>query len=278
MTKTSFWDSKIQPEKLGGFVYGLLDPTTNQIFYIGLGGGKGGQGNNRPDGHLQEAEKAIKAGHPLSTKQAVIKKIWDERKEPKLIIIRKKLSPQDAKQVEGALIDTFRYLDSIQLTNKLTNEVRGSGVDEHGIVTENKLIELYADPIQPSVEIRDVWLFNIKNARNEGRDFYESIRGDWRISEKSQTNGFAVGLVDGISRVVIKIEAWNKGLKDKAKASFTGTNADRCSIGKQLFEKDFSNIIKDIGRWQWGNPISVDILPNKVKYKYGVKKITEKFI
>ena len=275
MAKISFWDSKIQPEKLGGFVYGLLDPITNQIFYIGLGGGKSGQGNNRPDGHLKETDKAIKSGQTLSAKQAIIKKIWDKNLEPKLIIIRKKLSPQEAKQVEGALIDTFSYLNSLQLSN----EVRGHGVDEHGIVTENNLNDLYADPIKLNFEIRDVWLFNIKNAsEKENRNLYDAIRGDWRISEKFQSNGFAVGLIDGISRVVIKIEKWGRGINDQAKVSFAGAIVNSGPTGEQLFEKDFSGIIKDLGYWLQGNPVLVDISPDKVKYKYGVKTISERLL
>lgn len=275
MAKTSFWDSKIQPDKLGGFVYGLLDPITNKIFYIGLGGGKSGQGNNRPDGHLKETEKAIKSNQVLSKKQAIIKTIWDKNLEPKLIIIRKNLKPQDAKQVEGALIDIFNHLHPMQLVN----EVRGHGIDEHGIVTENNLIDLYADPIKPNVEIQDVWLFNIKNAnKKENISLYDAIRGDWRISKKFQTSGFAVGLIDGISRVVIKIEGWGKGVNDEKKSSFSGNHADNCLIGEQLFEKDFSGIIKDLGYWLQGNPVLVDISPDKVKYKYGVKTITKRLL
>lgn len=41
-----YFDSLVS-EKLGHYVYVLIDPASNQPFYVGKGGGKDGRGNQR---------------------------------------------------------------------------------------------------------------------------------------------------------------------------------------------------------------------------------------
>lgn len=271
--KTTFWDGKLQENKLGNYVYALVDPRDDSVFYVGLAGGLEGQGNNRPDEHLIEAAKKTPS-EKLSPKQAKIKEIWESKGEPKLIIVRRNLDRKDAKHIEAALIDLFNHLQHEKCLI-LTNEQRGHWVKEHSIVTANNLAELFADPVKPASEILNVWLFNIKNALKEGKSPYEAAQGDWRIKNKHHLviGSYAVGLLNGISRVVIEIEGWSDGVNDKKKKSFQGKVINGSELGRQLFEKDFSNIIKVAdGYWKRGNPILVDFqLPNKVKIVRGVK-------
>jgi len=266
--KTTFWDGKLQEDKLGGYVYALADPLDDSIFYVGLAGGLDGQGNKRPDGHLIETEKKIRTGEELSPKQVKIKEIWESGKEPKLIIVRRNLERNDAKHVEAALIDLFNHLQHEKCLI-LTNEQRGHWVKEHSIVTEHNLSELLAVPVQPESEIRNVWLFNIAKALKVKAAFEATI-GDWSIKNQNQlkAKGYAVGLANGISKVVIEIQDWEE--RDGRKV-IKGKAINDTEIGKQLFEKDFSCVIKGVGHWQKGGTLLVNFLPPNVEYIRGFK-------
>lgn len=266
--KKTFWDGRLQEDRLGGYVYALVDPRKNSVFYVGLAGGLEGQGNNRPDCHLIETANK-KPSEELSPKQAKIKEIWDSGKEPELIIVRRNLTPDEAKHVEAALID---LLNNARCLDILTNVVRGHGVAKHSIVTAGNRAELCADPVQPTSEIRNVWLFNIQNALKEGKSPYEAVRGDWKINKHHLVDGesYAVGLKNGISVVVVKIVRWNDNGKRK---SFHGEEVNMADeLGQQLLEKSFSKILESVGNWNRGGSIKVNFLqPNKVEIVRGVK-------
>ncbi len=78
---------------------------------------------------------------------------------------------------------------------------------------------------------------------------YEAIRGDWRISQKYRgAEDYAIGLEAGISRIVVKIKKWSEtGIRDDSKQSFEGSAIHDEDVGHQLFEKDFSSIVKNDG-------------------------------
>ena len=95
---------------LGHYVYALVDPTSNAIFYVGKA-----SGNNRAFNHLAAKPDERK-------KQQRILKIRRGGGEPTVEILRYGLtSAKAALEVEAAVID------SLGLEN-LTNEVRGHGV------------------------------------------------------------------------------------------------------------------------------------------------------
>lgn len=265
--KTTFWDGKIQEDKLGGYVYALVDPLHDSVFYVGLAGGLEAKGNNRPDNHLIETARKIKSGEKLKEKHLKIKEIWDSNKEPKLVIVRRNLNREQAIHIEAALIDLFSHLQPEHgLT--LTNEQRGHWVKEHSIVTEENRAMVLRVPVKPKSEIQNVWLFNIANALGEGKAPFEATIGDWRIQDRKQleAKGYAVGLANGISKVVIKIDDWEER---NGRKIIKGEAINDTEIGKQLFEKDFSCVIENIGHWKRGGILLVNFLPPNVEYIRG---------
>lgn len=279
--KTSFWDGKLKEELLGNYVYALVDPKDDSVFYVGLAGGLEGNGNNRPDNHLEETKKALNAVHGNDAelkkeKHRTIAAIWKRNHEPKLIIVRRNLVDRGAAvHVEAALIDLLNHLKPSGVL--LTNDQSGHGMEHHSIVTEENRSMLLAEKVQPVFEIRNVWLFPIKNGLKNHGVAYEAIRGDWRISKKFRTSeDYAVGLEKGISKIVLKIEKWNdNGLRDETKQSFEGVVIHEEEVGTQLFEKDFSDVVKNLGYWQRGNPVKVSFTsPNNIKIIRGLKKMT----
>lgn len=265
----------MQEDKLGGYVYALVDPRDNSVFYIGLAGGIEAKGNNRPDNHLSETALKIKKNEPLKDKNDRIKNIWSDGKDPELIIVRRNIGRAEAIHVEAALIDLLNHIKPNVDGISLTNNQRGHGIENHSMVTEENRATVIAEKVRPSLEILNVWLFPIKNGLKDHGAAYDAIRGDWRIRKKSRSDeDYAVGLENGISKVVIKIEKWNEtGIRDDSKQSFQGVMIHNEEIGMQLFEKDFSGIVNNLGYWKRGNPIKVSFLSsNKVEIVRGLKK------
>lgn len=271
MIQSSFWDGRLIEENLDAYVYALVDPRTDEIFYIGLAGGLNDQGNNRPLGHLNEVAEAISKSLTLNTKQTKIKEIWDSGNQVKLVIVRHNLKREEAIHVEAALIDLLRMAKS---TGGLTNIVRGHGTDKHSLLDDTNCIDFMASPVKPSNAIKNVWLFNISKAMERGESPFDATVGDWIISNqhcqlKEDEPQYAIGLSRGISRVVIQISKWMDTSDNKKKMA--GDNISDSEIGLELFEKDFSSIITDVGFWQRGRPIRVDLNCDEFQITYGVK-------
>lgn len=259
----TFWDGKLDLSKLGGYVYALMDPRNRQVFYIGLGGGKSSQGNNRPDDHLQEASDVAILPNQ-SRKIDKIREIWAAGCKVDLVIVRHGL-PNDeiTRHVESACIDLARLI----VNETLTNQVRGHGT-AHSIVSNDNFKRFFAEPVNPNHKHDGVWLFNISNAINEGRIPYDAVRQYWTISSRyRRIPATAVGLVAGISRVVVEIDKWEDAVwNGKLKCRFSGQILGGTSQGHDLLDRDFRRVItnpksgKAWGYFVRGGVLSVNFL------------------
>ena len=100
-------------ENIGSYVYCLIDPIKNEIFYIGKGKG------NRVFNHLKIAlETSVE-----SDKLDRIREIKKQGIEPKHFIIRLHLTEDEAQKVEATLIDFARLCENHNF--KLENLIRG---------------------------------------------------------------------------------------------------------------------------------------------------------
>ena len=157
------FSSKIIKE-LGYYVYALVNPKNENIFYIGKGKG------NRCFQHLKNSPKA----NFKITK--TLRGLKDETFIPRIDILRYGLSEEDALEVEAAIID------SIGLQN-LTNEVRGHNI-EKGRVKADDLNRLLGGEKLNIEEIKDnIILFFPHQALKKGHDKYDSTRQFWPLSE-----------------------------------------------------------------------------------------------
>jgi uncharacterized protein len=264
-----FWCGRLIEEKLGAFVYALIDPRNEEFFYVGLAGGMDGQGNVRPSDHLDEANNAA-SNVLLSAKLTRIRAIWAANKEVKLAVIRHSLAREEAVHVEAGIIALARVA---KCNKNLTNIRDGHGGANHGLVDDGNCLDFMALPVAPIFTTKKVWLFNISNGINEGKNPFEATVGDWRIgSQHCQINDsepqYAIGLSGGVSRVVIKISEWQDASDGRKK--FEGVDISKGNIGIHLFEKDFSRVVADVGFWQRGRPIRVDLYKDKFLITYGV--------
>ena len=104
------WVSEFPPEaaeRLGPFyVYALVDPGTESVFYVGKGS------RQRLLAHGREAD-LTKDGGPRSAKVQRIRELRSAGFEPRVDIVRHGLDEAAAFEVEAALIDSLPQLTNV---------------------------------------------------------------------------------------------------------------------------------------------------------------------
>ncbi|AOZ11072.1 hypothetical protein BKK80_34490 (plasmid) [Cupriavidus malaysiensis] len=187
---------------LGYYVYALVDPRDNQIFYVGKA-----SANNRAFDHL-------KARKEEGEKQRRIAAIRDEDLEPEVQILRYGLkSEQACLDVEAPIIDT------IGLEN-LTNKVRGHGI-ERGRQTAKEIERLHGSAdVELSTYQGALMLFFINRTYSPTKteqEIYDCTRQYWhRVAKKTRKPGAdgklryptALAVVDSVVVRAYSIAAW----------------------------------------------------------------------
>lgn len=210
------FDDKTRSE-LGIYVYGLLDPLSKRVFYIGKGGGNSsenleGGSNLRIFDHFFEVESALAAGRQLTAKQLAIKAVWDRGNDVECHIFRRLLrDPQEAFQVEGGIIVALR----LSTNGGPDNDNDGRNVERHGALTLQDALDLGAPLVNPS-RACEVVLFNIgtslaNRAARTPDDYYECTRAEWVLGlyYRDRPDLVAVGVQNEISRGVFGALQWN---------------------------------------------------------------------
>jgi hypothetical protein len=195
-------------EKIGYYVYLLIDPRTSEVFYVGKGVG------DRCFAHVQVARRT-KAGvigdYPKLDR---IREIEAAGQEVRLDILRHGLEEETAFHVEAATIDALR-LDARDM-GLLTNVVAGRDA-EQGRQSVADINALYtAPPVEIAPEHKAV-LIRINNEWFRGispERLYAVTRASWVIGANRRALGgprapdYAFGVYRGVVRAVYKIEAW----------------------------------------------------------------------
>jgi hypothetical protein len=208
--------------KLGYYVYGLINPLTNKIFYIGKGTG------NRVFAHKEEVLENKSDFESL--KKLEIKEVIKNNLDISHIIIRHGLTEKEAYLVEATLIDYHNFN-----LNKLTNEVLGHDSNYYGIKTSDELIRQYNAPKLERL-LHNVIIININKqyalAKHSNQSIYNATKESWVISERRiGTLEYALSEYQGIIIAVFKINRWypildNNG-KSKKRWGFEGEEAPK---------------------------------------------------
>ena len=218
-------------EKLGFYVYVYVDPSTEEVFYIGKGK------DNRCFSHLTDTDE--------SEKSKRIKEIRSLGLKPKIEVLAFGLSEDAALRVEAAAIDLIGI-------KKLTNLQRGHRSDSLGRKTLDDLVALFhAKKIEKFEE--NLVLVRINKTYRSGMppsELYEYTRGIWKIGESSRNLiQYACPVYNGIIREVYKIEKWFP-----AGATYY---AHRNDIANRL----------DSGRFEFVGNIAPHLIRKKYNYK-----------
>ena len=188
-------------ENLGFYVYALVDPRDNKIFYIGKGTG------NRV---FQHEICAVKDDEVETLKYDRIRDIKAAGQEVKHYIIRHGMTEEEAFLVESVLINVFSYAD-FNLEKQLTNIQSGHHESEWGIMTDEQL-NLYYNCEDISLNNDDkILCININKTYNANISVYDATRMYWRVSIKRAEKATKVfAIYRGIVRAVFEPTRWFK--------------------------------------------------------------------
>lgn len=236
-------------EKLGHYVYLLVDPRSEKIFYVGKA-----SGNDRAFDHL-----TAKPGEGKKSK--LIAEIRTEGAEPQVHILRHGLpSSAIAEDVEAAVID------AIGLEN-LTNLCRGKWI-ERGRVMASELNRRYGSPpvYESSLDepFMKIWINRTYSPTLNAQQLYDATRQFWyRISKEVRTpnsNGAlryptVLALVDNVVVMVYRVQMWLPAGSTMSTRTWQGTASDERwefvgnaisshpLVGKRLVDDD-GNVIR----------------------------------
>ena len=174
-------------EKIGNYVYRLIDPRNNETFYVGKGKG------NRVFEHVKCAivnfddhEDAV------SAKFSKIKEIHDAGFEVDHIIHRHDLTDDAVLEVEAALIDAYSNLTNIQ---------GGYGSGSKGPLSVEELNDKYDLPIIDTPPAEKLVLININKVENkyDKNIVLNQTQVSWKVSlEKVKKADYVLSVVRGV--------------------------------------------------------------------------------
>lgn len=192
MTKYKLSQSTI--EKLGYYVYLLIDPTNNKVFYVGKGHG------NRINQHVLGAlDENLKETEKIKR----IREIEKARFEVKSYILRHELSEKEAFEVESAIIDLLGK-------ENLTNIVKGHHSKDKGRMTlEDIKIKYEAEEAEINEQIILININKRYDREMNKKEIYEATRKHWRVNiSRVSKIKIACSVYRGIIREVFMIKRW----------------------------------------------------------------------
>lgn len=191
-------------EGLKYYVYALVDPRDNHIFYVGKGIG------NRV---YQHALAAL-TDDSQSLKMSTIRELMALGLDVKYYIIRHNLTESEAYLVESSIIDLLTY-PAFNKKNMLTNLVSGHHQWNDGIKTTEEINILYDCPKIEPIPGDRLLLVSLNKSYKQTKatgvyrraNDYESARKYWKLSrDKADKVDYILGIYKGIVRIVIDVK------------------------------------------------------------------------
>ena len=209
-------------EKLEYYVYLLIDPRDNEVFYVGKG--KGG----RITAHIFGAREG---GTRATDKVKRIRDIEDAGLEVKHDVLRHGLSEREALEVESAVIDLIGK-------DNLTNLMKGHHSRDRGLMTLEEIEIMYgakeAAFEEPAILININALYRRDMSVSE---IYEATRQSWKISTgRAEGIRIVCSVYHGIIREVFFVHRWYRPPDANGRAVFEGERATE-DIRKKYLHK-----------------------------------------
>lgn len=233
-------------EKLGYYVYRLINPSTGNTFYVGKGKG------DRVFAHINAAASLVCEEEDVeSLKLREIRNIQNSGLSVIHVIHRHGMSEGTAKEVEAALIDAYPGL---------TNIMGGEGSGDYGPMHVTEIIKSYMSEEITSFD-SNCLLIKINRSLDE-HDIYDATRYAWKLNKKRvEKVDYVMSVVKGIIRKVYIPEKWLEAnetnfpgfpLVDPKRYGFRGREASQ-EIQKKFVDKKIPESLRQRGS---ANPIT----------------------
>jgi hypothetical protein len=206
-------------EKIGNYVYRLIDPRNGETFYVGKGTG------DRVFAHSNAELKALENEEDDATSLKVdrIREIRNAGLRVLNVIHRHDIPDAAVFEVEAALIDAFSGLTNIQ---------GGHGSSAKGPMSVLEIIDKYALPAIDTEPSEKLVLININRLsdRSDINAIYEQTRLAWRISKsRADAADYVLAVVKGVVVGAFIAQEW----LDATHENFP----DRVSLGAEMPER-----------------------------------------
>ena len=204
------------------YVYALVDPRNDTVFYIGKGT------ENRVFSHEKDAEKP---DAQETAKLKTIQEIKNAGKQVTHLIIHWGLEKEAALAAEAALISLMQF-QSVKLTNI------ASGHHCIGAMTAEELEKLYGAKELKQSDVKDnLLLVNVNKLYHPGMDtadVYEIARGNWKVDlERASKCKYVLAVYRGIVIGCFAPTEWQK-VTEENKADWPKVTQDK-DLGQRAF-------------------------------------------
>lgn len=231
-------------ENLKYYVYLLIDPETSEPFYVGKGK------DNRVFAHINQEI----TDENENLKYAEIDRIG--RDNVQHVIVRHGLTEKASFAVEASLIDTFRFIPSMNRFAR-GNIQGGTNSIEKGLMTSNEIIRLYnAQPLEQLEANCLIININRSYKRGAGAEaIYSATKEIWKINkDRLESIEYVLSEYRGLIVEVFEVSEWyekergyNPGAKKYGQTyigyGFNGTIANE-EVRSRYINKSISHVKK----------------------------------
>ncbi|MCH5234825.1 MAG: hypothetical protein J1E16_05985 [Muribaculaceae bacterium] len=230
--------SKELHPKIGHYVYLLIDPRDNNIFYVGKG--QGDRIFAHAKGALKETEPSV-----LSPKIELIKEIIGAGEDVEYRIVRWNLeNEKKAFEIESILIDLLTNQD-LKKKGELKNKIDGRHSSVYGIQTPKEIEAKLTRGNLDTANLKDKLLAISLNQSLEGPSLYERVRGNWKLNRKRvEKVDYVLAVYDRVIIGVFKPEKWEEvediasNIKKRHRLKFSGEIVeDKDILDRYLYKK-----------------------------------------
>lgn len=219
-------------EQLDYYVYLLMDPENDQVFYIGKGTG------NRIFSHINESIQHETPNDRLDK----IRAIHSKGLEVKHVVHRHGLTEKEAFEVEAAMIDLIGL-------SGITNQVLGYNSDDRGSMNVREIISKYqAEPANISEPVMLITVNRFFRREMTSDEIYGITRGKWSLGVRREKAKYVFAVYRGVIREVFEVHHWEP-------IAIDDTEVNRAWIDPTSADAT----VKRINRWQFEGKVSAEL-------------------
>lgn len=190
-------------QKIGNYVYRLIDPRNGETFYVGKGR------NNRVFDHAAGVPDVVKdSNQRLGAKLDRIRAIKNAGLSVLHVIHRHEISDHAVSEVEAATIDAYPGLTNIQ---------GGHASSDRGPMNHMELIDKYGLPEFPVDPRHKLMMININKLddRSDREAIYNQVRYCWPIKKtRAEKADYVLAVVRGVVVGAFRPDRWMQAIPE----------------------------------------------------------------